>query len=356
MNGVVVGANGLVGSLKVQYFRELGHEITGIDLDNASEMDSAVRMADFVVVAILPLASIAELVKRISKQMRMGSLLIHSTSLENPAKPYDIDWKAVTNRDITVCHMHIHAKPVAPLARTLYGQHVSLSFQGINQGKWRHWLEGYLADSQAVIHHFKPGEHDQVTSVSQVIHMTIAAIVSEVWRHLPNDLVQIGARIGGPPCRLLISSVLRVGLGSKVASEILVNHPAAIQILDLIQQAVSTVRAMVEARKIQELSDTISGARSMIEPAELKIRDARTNQLARLEADIGKLHIKFQFPADKNVPGLLAQVLREFDQLEVDKTTTIAQKDPDGGCTFLIGVKEITDATVKAEKVVRTWE
>ena len=56
-----------------------------------------------------------------------------------------------------------------------------------------------------------------------------------------------------------------------------------------------------------------------------------------------------------NKIGLLAKILEQFDVRDIDKTSTLAQKNPDGGCTIIIGIYEKSEAALEAERVIRSW-
>jgi len=187
------------------------------------------------------------------------------------------------------------------------------------------------------------------------MHMIVAVLVAIVWAGLPISTIRKAMEIGGPPCRSLIRTVLRVGIGAKVAESILYNHPFTLRILDALLEAIQSLRATIQKRSPGVLVDWLNKARSFVDPIALKRWDASTARLARWEADTQETIFEFHFAPKANTIGLLARVLQEFDQRGIDKTTTIAQVNPDGGCTIIIGVRGLSTSSTEAEGVIRSW-
>ena len=351
----VIGAQGVVGGSLSQYFAELGHTVIGVDRSTKVTLEVAAAMADITFIATLPIQEVFGLMEDAASVMQSGTLLVHGTSIANPAAPYQINVEPLCAHGVTVGHVHLQFRPEIPLAGTMRGQNVSTCFQGNKADYWKAEIEGILLGSQAVIHPFEPGEHDRVTSISQLVHMTVAATVANIWTQLSKDSVMKGIKIGGPPCRSLVRSVVRTCQGGKVASDILVNHPETLRILKEMQNALEFVRDAVTGRQGDRIAGVMTEARAIFEPETLRILDNSASQLARLDADMRATHFEFNYSKAQNITGLLADILREFDMRGVDKTSTIAQVNPDGGCTIRIAVQEVSAAALDAEQAIRAW-
>lgn len=353
MKLAIIGAEGVVGCALVEHFSSLGHEVLSVDRNTEATLAGAVPQADVIFVVTLPIEEVAVLLAQTASWMRPGTLLIHGTSIQNPTGQR-IEVDQILARQITFCHFHFHFRPQSPLSRTLLGQRVSISIQESDGAKWREWVLKQFAPFHPIIDEFAFGtEHDRVTSASQLVHMVIALLVAGIWRTLPEKIIRKAIEIGGPPCQLLLRSVLRVGTGARVTESILYNHPLTLKMVDNMFAVLQDLRLAILAREPGALVGRLLGARNIIEPTILHQFDKTTVQLARAEADARAAEFEFRFPPAANRSGLLVRILQEFRGL--DLTTTQAQTDPDGGCTIKISVRELSDAARAAEQVVRNW-
>ena len=358
MKIAVIGAKGTVGGALVEHFGFLGHDVLSVDRNTTHKLKDAAAEADIVFIVTLPIEGVAFLAAEAASVMRPKTLLIHGTSVEQPVHDR-IDIQKILAMDIALCHLHFHFRPEIPLSRTLFGQHITLSGYGDGVyvgGRWNAWIWEQFAPFRSIIHRLKEdGEHDELTAVSQLIHMVVAALVSETWNHFSLPIVQKAAEIGGPPCKLLTRAVLRTGLGGRVTESILYNHPLAPRLLGVFRRTLDYIEKSVARREQDAINKLLTKGRTIMESVNLDSWDDSTARLARLEADTNQTCFVFCFPPEKNSAGLLARVLKEFDERGVDKTTTVAQVNPDGGCTFIIGVREQNVPALEAERAVRAY-
>lgn len=355
MNIAIIGSGGLVGSALVEHFTTQGYSVLCVDRDTELTLEEAARIADVVFIVTLPIKNVASLFSRAVDVMRSGTLLIHGTSIENPALPHDIKMTAAIDKGMTICHCHFHFRPEIPLRRTLFGQNVSVSASGRDQVTWKNWLEEELIPFQPLLHHLEPGEHDKITAVSQLMHMVVAFMIGTSWQQFPSQIVAKGIGIGGPPCRLMIRSILRTASSGKVISEILLNHPFALHLIDFFQKSLEKLKDAIAEKNGASLETMLGAARNSIDPQSLETWDTSTKQLARLEADMQQTVATFHFTAEQNQVGLLEKVLHEFGIRGIDMTSTIAQVTSDGGCTIMIGVRKKSSAIQEAELVIKKW-
>ena len=350
----IIGAKGTVGKTLVEFFKNLNHQVLSVDLDTDLTLEVAAAKADVVFIVTLPIEEVGELIHQAISVMRPGTLLIHGTSVENPVTN-KINSGEVCSKKINFCHWHFQFRPEVPLANTLFGQHITVSGCGDDWEMWRKWLYKQFQPSQPFIHGLAIGEHDQITSVSQLFHMLTALIISKIWSNLPKSRVNMAIRICGPPGRLLIRSGLRVGTGAKVAESVVYNHPYTLTVIDWFLETGKSLRLAVQERKPGVLTSWFNNGRLILEPTDLARWDSNTARLSRFDSDMEEARLEFRFSREKNKIGLLAKILEQFDVRDIDKTSTLAQKNPDGGCTIIIGIYEISEAALEAERVIRSW-
>jgi hypothetical protein len=138
-----------------------------------------------------------------------------------------------------------------------------------------------------------------------------------------------------------------------VVAEILTEHPMTMHVIGEIRKALDELECCYEERDPATLEARLRISRQQcFSPEGLADHDRRTAQLARMEADLDACTVGFDFPTAQNQPGLLARVLGEFSARGVDLTTTIAQTNPDGSCTFVIGIREDSPAVAEAVAVI----
>ena len=350
----VVGANGIVGTTLVEHFSHLGYEVFSIERNSSLTLPEAAGKAKVVFVVTSPIGEVNELLKLAAGNMRPRTLLVHGTSVEAPHGKRT-GREQILKNGVTLAHLHFHFRPESPLRETLRGQHITLKIEGERSEIWKQWLKSKLVPYQPFIHELEDDEHDCTTTISQVLHMALAYFASQVWRQTAGYKLERGITIAGPPGRFLARSVIRTAGGAKVAAEILEGHPQTLDVLAMIRQAVRDLEDRVRTGDIEGIEAELSVARTLIPPDMLKALEARTLQLIRLEADLQRHNVVLNFPAKENHVGLLARVLTEFDRRGIDKTTTIAQTNPDGSCTFVIGVREDSSAVAEAVAAIKSW-
>ena len=350
----IIGAKGTVGKTLVEFFKNLNHQVLSVDLDTDLTLEVAAAKADVVFIVTLPIKEVGELIHQAVSVMRPGTLLIHGASVESPVTN-KINSDEVCSKKINFCHWHFQFRPEVPLANTLFGQHITVSGCGDAWEMWRKWLYKQFQPSQPFIHGLAIGEHDQITSVSQLFHMLTALIISKIWGNLPKSRVNMAMRICGPPGRLLIRSVLRVETGAKVAKSIICNHPHSLTVLDWFLETIQSLRTAIWEHQPEALENWLKGGQSVLEPADLKKWNESTARLSRFDSDMEEARLEFRFSREENRIGLLAKILEQFDVRGIDKTSTLAQKNPDGGCTIIIGIYEKSEAALEAERVIRSW-
>lgn len=351
----VIGANGAVGSSLVEHMSHFGHQTIVVDRETTRTIENSVPESDVIFVATLPLDEVPDLINQVASLAKTGSLIVNGSSIEQPRSSHKINHSLLTSKRITLCHCHFHFRPEIPLRRTLAGQSISVSFVNDVHNKWRKWVRAQFLEFAPQWHSLEEGEHDDLTVISQLTHMITCFIVGNLWTKADSRLVKIGTAIGGPPFRLLLRSLLRTASAASVTSNILLSHPKTVELIDKVISSLTLLKQLIDEGNKDALTQEISSLRSLVETESLNEWDRSTNELIRLDADMSTCTIVFHFKPNKNLTGLLAKVLHEFDIRNIEKTTTVAQVNPDGGCTFRIGVRHIDSRVDDAVQEVNSW-
>lgn len=351
---VIVGSRGVVGSTFCEFFEGQGHEVIGIDRDNLCDLEAAAKEADVVYVVVLPIEETGEILAKAVEVMQPGSLLMHGASVENPTirgyfQPIQPELALV--KGIAYAHLHPHFRP-KNLEESFRGHAVTVHLEGDPDGIWKEWISETFQPFHPSIYWLEEGQHDQLTSISQLIHMVVAVLVGLVWWETPESVVRDGLKIGGLPCQLLARMVLRVAAAPEVIAGILCTHPLVREILNKLEKALALIRQASDGSPSM-LIRALNNARRIFEPGDLSRYDEMSARLDRLEADLRNTEYTLRFSVEENVPFLLARAVHEFGIHGADLTTTIAQRDPDGGCTFIFGVCEKNAGTEAAAEAVR---
>ncbi len=348
----IIDAHGVVGAALAEHFSMLGHQVLSVDKATEETIETAVPVADAVFVVVLPLESVSALLKHIVAIAKLNTLLVHGSSIEAPS--LDLDQDELLTKQLTVCHCHFHFRPEKPLCRTMFGQNITVSLQHDSEGIWQEWLEQQFLPFQPHWHQLDTGIHDQVTTISQLLHMIVSYLIATISTQTNPENFAIGLAVGGPPFRLLLRSLLRTAAAPGVIAAILQNHPYTLEVTAVFSEALHSLKETLNTRNTTAIITTLTALRSQVGQPALADWDTTTNQLIRLDADIGTCEVTFTFSSRANATGLLANVLYEFDVRNIDKTTTIAQTNPDGSCTFRIGVTEITNTVHQAIAAIQT--
>lgn len=354
MKVVVVGAKGVVGRAMVELLGWLGHKVFGVDLDNAKDLSQIAREAEVAFIAV-PVSKIAEIAGELAGAMKPGSLIIRGGSVAQPAAPKAIDFALIREKGIVFAHLHFMFRPERPLQATLFGENIALSIEDDETGKWRSWLEEQFISFGPFLHQVEGAKHDRVTEISQLFHMITAVLAARLWNCTDEAELTLGVRVGGFPCQSIIRSVLRSMQRPDLIGEIIANHPQVLAIVAILRSALMEIEQAVHQRDTSVLESNMVTARERVETDSRKKIDWTAGELIRLEADLRKPILIFDFPAEDNVPWLLAKAMAEFDKRGINKTSTFAHNLPNGGCRFIVGVASFNEQVLECEKVIRGW-
>jgi hypothetical protein len=108
---------------------------------------------------------------------------------------------------------------------------------------------------------------------------------------------------------------------------------------------------MVREKDTAQLANEMREARKGVAQEDLSKVLSTTDWLVRVLGDLNGGAVGFHFGKEQNQVGLLGKVLFHFDAIGVDKTTTTAQRLPDGSVQFFIGVEpDLDDPSVMEAK------
>lgn len=275
----VIGSEGIVGRTLVQFFTDLGHNVLAVDRQSELTLETAVSQAQVAIIVTLPIEEVGGLIKRAAAVMQPGTLLVHGTSIEEPKEPGSIETRLAIERGLAVAHCHFHFRPAVPLQETLKGQSITISLSGHGAEDWQQWFSDLFEPYQPIIHWLEQGEHDQLTSISQLVHMIAAFLISSVWLQRDRSTVQRGIAIGGPPCNLLVRSILRTALGNRVVASILLNHREATGMIDQMIGILTDLKTIIVARQESEIEARLAGSRQILTAEQRTEIDESTNRL-----------------------------------------------------------------------------
>ena len=351
-NIVVVGAKGVVGRAIVELLEWLGHKVFGVDLDNVQDLPRIAEEAEVAFIAV-PISQIAETARELAGAMKPGSLIISGGSVAQPAAPKAIDFALIKEKGIAFAHLHLMFRPEKPLKATIFGENIALAIEGDETGEWRGWIEEQLISFGPFFHQIDGAKHDRVTTISQLLHMITAVLAAKLWNSTDEAELTLGVRVGGFPCQSIVRSVLRSMQRSDLIAEILTSHPQALATLAVLKSALAEIEQAVRSGVTTEIEKSLTTARGHVEADLLRETDWMAGELIRLEADLRKPKLIFDFPAEMNRPPLLARAMNEFDSRGINKTSTFAHNLPNGGCRFVVGVAELNDQVRECEKAIR---
>lgn len=354
MKIVVVGAKGVVGSALVEFLKWLDHQVFCVDIDNVKDLPQIAKEAEVAFIAV-PISKIAEIARELVVSMKPGSLIVSGGSVAQPAEPNAIDFALIREKGIAFALIHFMFRPEKPLKATLFGQNIALAIEGEETGKWRSWIEEQFISFGPFFHQVDGAKHDRVTTISQLFHMITAALAARLWNATDEAELTLGVKTGGFPCQSIIRSALRSMQAPKLIIEILTNHPQVLTTLATLRLALTEIEQAVRSGVTAGIEKSLTKARGRIEIDLLKETDWTAGELIRLEADLRKPKLIFDFPALMNGPGLLARVMGEFDRLGINKTSTFAHNLPNGGCRFIVGVESINDQVRECEEKIRSF-
>ncbi|MDP2720728.1 MAG: hypothetical protein Q8O75_02185 [bacterium] len=350
--GFVGNQSKMVQSIYEPLFIEAGYEVIGSDILDPSGLsnEEVVLRADVVIFSILPLDNVAPAMREQIRNARPNTLWLHGSSVQQVRDNsigevlLDVD---LWNRGVDTGFVHFM---IAPTVKSIRGQAIVAGFPNprpVNPG-WQPWLEGILLAKKAKVFRKTIEEHDELTEGSQLIPMVMAVATGMVWQRLGIDVSEM-LRVAGAPARLQAFGSIRSLGAQDVVSEIITRHPEGPSVLRTLVEVFTDLAEWVENKQVGAIASEMKQARERIDAADLAKILSTTDWLVRVLGDLNGGAVGFNFTNEQNQVGLLGKVLTRFDNHEVDKTTTTAQRLPDGSAQFFVGVEsDLDDPRVRA--------
>lgn len=366
---VAIIGMGQVGRALYALLQLYGYEVRGYDTDRfrstVETLDEAVKDADWVFVAVLPIASVYGVIIECAQTMKRGAVLFDCTSIEPlvtdnpgdvPTHCHWVDTSVLDASGVTLYHFHLHFGPKIPLENMLNGRVVTLSkLNGHREDNDEtiHELICILKDCNADVIRLEPGQHNDITLTSQVAHAVTAMV--EAGRIYSSSMIsdanlktlKSGLKIGGPPRQLFTRLVIRCSRFADVLAEILCHHPLSI---NLIEGQIETLNRLIKAITKQDISGIARAISSVTDPfsqEEVTSWGSSTDVILKALADWDGAATMYTFPKEADRCGLLADVLAAYDKYGVNKTSTLAQVTGNE-IIFLIGAQRVDDTTIAA--------
>jgi prephenate dehydrogenase len=313
--------------------RLIGSDLKGGNMTT----DEAIQIADVVMWLILPFDNIAQEWKKHLSHARPGQLWLNGSSVQ---RPRDNDMDGVEEElyrlgvDTGTCHLIL-----APSVGTVRRRPVIIGFRYPPKSWWWiQWLGDVLSEQGADIIVESALGHDQITRTIQVDPM----INLLLWAmDLPHNTValELAWRAMGGPAKLELLARLRALMNSDVVIDIFLSHRGTEEALQTLKGKVERLIEIYEAKDREALSAIFANAKSVINGEFLTELLTHSDRLGRIIEELRGDAVGFKIPAGVDVVGLLAHLLKYFDDAGLNKTITVAIKYPNGSVEIFIGVE-----------------
>lgn len=352
----IAGIIGSCGKMAVNVvyplFQEAGCTVIGSDPKNPNGLSNGevVERADVVYVSVLPIHSVASVIRELIPFARPETLWLHGTSIQNPVRAPITnvlldEQLARAGTDVGFLHFMF-----GPNVRSLRGQSVMYSLFSPTPTvvSWERWLTDILKNKRLTVLKGEPDSHDLLTVDSQLVPMLNSLVSGALWASRTSgppfsDVL----RVAGPPCWLQSYGMLRNLSQGNVLANIIVNHPHTKATIARAKEVLRKIEIACEEADVEVLAAMALEGRSVAPKNMLEEVQDSTNWHIRLEGDLRGGAVCFAFSAAENTLGLFTKVLGVFDRHGLDKTSSMAQETPDGGCRFYIGLKGIESPNVR---------
>lgn len=359
----VIGSKGKMATkIVIPLFQKAGYEVIGSDIKNPHGLTNreVMERADVVYFSIMPIGSVADVMRELIPFARKDTLWLHGTSIQNPftnpIAPILSDQRFIEN-GTTVGYLHFM---FGPSIQSLRGQTIIYGFPQddwpfMKKDRWAGWLTRLLLPTKVRLAELTLEQHDHLTTGAQAIPQLLSLLTSHLYAELALDLLKI-LSIGGPPCWMQLYGMFRNLTQPEIIGHILAEHPHTYKVL---KKMIETLENLKNAYERGEGRDAFlrmaeKGSRILSDERFGHISE-RIDLLIRVHGDLKREKLAFEFSPEENKLGLLTRVLAIIDSEGLDKTSCIAQELPSGGCIFIIGIKaEGNDPRVnKSQKRVR---
>lgn len=350
----IIGDHGrMAQSIYYRLFTEAGYQVIGSDSINPTGMnnDEVVATADVVLFSILPLDNVAREIRVQIKNARPNTLWLHGSSVQQVRDDPIGDALLVQelkDRGVDVGFVHFM---IAPTVKSLRGQAIVLGFpRELVNSAWESWLEDLLLSEKARVFRKTIDEHDELTKAAQLLPMLLAVATGMVWQREGVDVSEM-LKVAGAPAKLQAFGAIRSLGQQEVVSEIITRHPAGPALVRGLAEIFAELAEWVESKDVGKITSEMERARERIAEGDLHKVLSTTDWLVRVLGDLNGGAVGLKFSGEQNQLGLLAKVLSRFDEHGVDKTTTTAQRLPDGSAQFFVGVKpDLDDPSVRGAR------
>lgn len=346
--GIIGNSGKMARNIYEPLFLEAGFQVIGSDISDPEGMsnDEVIANADVVLFSILPLDNVAREMRSQLKNARSKTLWLHGSSVQqvrdNSITDVLLD-EDLHQRGVDTGFVHFM---IAPTVKSLRGQAIVLECPP----PWEVWLEELLLAKKARVFRKSAQQHDDLTKAAQLLPMIMAVATAMVWEREGIDVSEM-LRVAGAPARLQAFGAIR-SLGQQdVVSEIITRHPDGPALIETLAGVFTDLAKMIKEKNTTQLAFEMREARESIAQEDLSRVLSTTDWLVRVLGDLNGGAVGFEFSEEQNQVGLLSKVLSCFDANGIDKTTTTAQRLPDGGAQFFIGVEpDLDDPSVKVAK------
>lgn len=335
----VAGAKGkMARSHNIPFFTRKGCQVLRADIAYSQQRGwdnvSQAPRSDIFNVSVRPFIETWPVAEEVSPHMKAGSLLLLSPSVQVPAgtNPGGII-DSLRDRGVDIGFMHFM---FGPAVKSWRGQSVMFGFvEPLLNPAWKDLVVKWLTRERMVVWRGTFSSHDHATKFTQAHPMMLAGLSSAVWQLSDYPLEEL-FELAGPPAWMSGYGQLASLRQRSLIAELITYHPGTLELIDFYIDYFQRLRERVANGNVVGVEEMIF--RPNISPERLGEITRRYEKHVQAEADLrGGAH-GFYFRRDLNRLGLLADVLRRYDDRGIDKTTTGAEiVVRKGGAEIFIG-------------------
>ncbi|MCL5093795.1 MAG: prephenate dehydrogenase/arogenate dehydrogenase family protein [Patescibacteria group bacterium] len=175
----IIGINGKYGKWLKSFFRELGYEVIGSDIQTKKTNEEVVKESDVVVFSVWPRVTV-QVIEDVLPLSRKDQLWIDITSLKSRSSD------ALKKSHSSVAGLH---PMCAPSVKNFRGQTVIFCPIRISKD-WEKWILSILNNSQAIIKVTDPITHDKFMIYVQALPHISYLIMASIIRKMDIDILE----------------------------------------------------------------------------------------------------------------------------------------------------------------------
>jgi len=344
----IIGVNGLFGQTLERFFKEVGCDVVGSDLDTTMNNYHVVKKADVVIFSV-PIDVTTNVIHDVRAHIREDQLLMDVTSVKEPAI------KAMLQSQAQVVGLHPMFRPGVPFD----GQTVVVCLARLNDPKWKNWVVNVLSATGAKIKWSTAKEHDEyMTTVQAVPHL--ANLTSALLMLESGISPKESLDFTSPFYRVMFSLMGRlVSQNPTLYASIAMENPGTVAALERRIEIEQKLLQIIRHKDQEAFEELFKKARDHFggdvtkEANQLFIR-----LLAVLNTLYGENSVLLEFPKKDSQPGLLERVLGVFSRRNINLTgiNSVTLDDQTLQFTISFDQSRTSDEVRRALEEIQDWK